>query len=52
MGQNLEIDINLIEHNLELSPEERLKQHQIALNILFEIDEAREQLREKSKQSS
>ena len=52
MVQNTEIDISLLEINLEMTPEERLIQHQNALEILLEIERARDQLNEKSEQSS
>ncbi len=48
MDQNSDIDIGLLDSNLELSPEERLLQHQHALEILLEIEKAKEQLHEKS----
>ena len=34
-------DLNLIEINLSLSPEERWRQHDMALNVIFELEEAR-----------
>ena len=52
MVQNTEIDISILEGNLELSFEERLIQHQNALEILLEIEKARDQLHEKSQQST
>jgi hypothetical protein len=36
-----EFDLNLIEMNLSLSPEERWRQHDIALEIILELEEAR-----------
>ena len=34
-------DLNLIETNLSLSPEERWRQHDMALNVILELEEAR-----------
>lgn len=49
MNEFVEFDISLIEYNLSLSYEERLLQHQEALNIIYEIEKAREALDEKFK---
>lgn len=43
------IDQHLLASNINLSPEERLTQHQNALDLLVEIDKAKEQLNAKSK---
>ena len=34
-------DINLIEINLSLPPEERWRQHDMALDVILELEEAR-----------
>ena len=34
-------DLNLIEMNLSLSPEERWRQHDMALDVILELEEAR-----------
>jgi hypothetical protein len=52
MNHPSDIDISLLESNLDLTFEERLIQHQRALDIFFEIERAREQLNERSQQSS
>ena len=44
-----DIDIALLNSNLELSIEDRLIQHQSALDLVWELDRAREELNEKSK---
>lgn len=46
------IDLHLLESNINLSPEERLIQHQNALDLLLEIDKAKETLNAKPQQSS
>lgn len=40
-----EIDTALLEYNLSLSYEERLEQHQSALNLFIELQNAGERLR-------
>ncbi len=52
MNQHSDIDISLLESNLDLTLEQRLIQHQRALDIFFEIEKAREQLNEGSQQPS
>lgn len=47
-----DIDIELINSNLELTPDQRLFQHQAALDLLWELDRAREKLNAKSQQSA
>ena len=47
-----DIDLELLSLNLSLSPTKRLEAHQMALDILLEIDEARTRLDAKSQQSS
>ena len=42
------IDLGLIEDNLRLSYEERVLQHQDALNLALAIEQAGKQLRERS----
>ena len=44
-----DLDISLLNSNLELSIEERLIQHQNALDLVWELDKARVELNEKSK---
>ncbi len=44
-----DVDLALLNSNLELSIEERLIQHQNALDLVWELDKAREELSEKSK---
>lgn len=44
-----DFDLALLNSNLELSIEERLIQHQNALDLVWELDKAREELNEKSK---
>jgi hypothetical protein len=44
-----DIDLALLNSNLELSIEERLFQHQNALDLVLELDRARVELNEKSK---
>ena len=34
-------DLNLIEINLSLTPEERWRQHDMALDVILELEEAR-----------
>lgn len=46
------IDLNLIEHNLNLSYEERLEEHQSALNLTEALQAAGEKLNEKPKSTS
>ena len=36
------IDVHLIDENLSLSVEERIQQHQSALDLVFELDRVRE----------
>lgn len=43
------IDQSLLASNLELSPTERLEQHQHALDLLLEIDKAKDILNEQPK---
>ena len=45
---NSNFDIHLLQANLDLTPEERLIQHQYALDLLWEIDKAKLLLDEKS----
>jgi hypothetical protein len=45
-------DINALEQNLMLSPEDRAIQHQRALDILAEIERARKQIYDRPKQPS
>jgi hypothetical protein len=52
MESHEEIDLDLLRKNLELSPTERLTAHQRALELLLEIDRARDEMNEKSKQSA
>ena len=48
-----ELDVELIKSNLELSPTERLKRHQMALDLIWEIDKNKvTELNEKSQQSA
>jgi len=44
-----EIDMSQLLRNLSLSPEQRLKEHQIALNLVIELETAGKKLREQSK---
>jgi hypothetical protein len=44
-----EIDISQLLRNLSLSPEQRLKEHQIAQNLVIELETAGKKLREQSK---
>lgn len=44
-----EIDISQLLRNLSLTPEQRLKEHQIALNLVIELGRAGKKLREQSK---
>lgn len=44
-----DLDVALLNSNLELSIEERLIQHQNALDLVWELDKARVELNEKSK---
>ena len=46
------VDISLIEYNLSLSPEERLLNHQRALDTVNELLKAREQVYGELKSSS
>jgi hypothetical protein len=36
------LDMSLVEHALQLTPEQRLEEHQHALDLLLEIEAARE----------
>ncbi len=47
--QDSEIDISLVEYNLSLSYEERLQQHQEALNLFLLIQEQGKKLNEQFK---
>ena len=48
-----ELDIELIKSNLELSPTERLERHQMALDLIWEIDKNKvADLDEESQQSA
>lgn len=40
-AQKAGFDINLIELNLSLSPEQRIEQHQSALNLVLELEKIR-----------
>lgn len=44
MEQDSDIDISMIEKNLTLTPEERVLDHQRALEILLEIERARKKM--------
>lgn len=44
-----DFDLALLNSNLELSIEERLIQHQNALDLVWELDKARAELNEKPK---
>ncbi|NCN26283.1 hypothetical protein GW915_01805 [bacterium] len=41
-------DLNLIERNLQLTPEQRIEEHQSALDLVWQLEEARLTLNEKS----
>ena len=42
MSRTSEVDLSLIRRNLDLTPEQRLIEHQRALTILFEIQKAKD----------
>jgi hypothetical protein len=42
----LEIDFSQLEHNLSLTPEERLVEHQCALELVLELEAAGKKLRD------
>lgn len=46
------IDVSLIDDNLRLSPEDRLRQHQDALNLAMALERAGQELRERSAASA
>ena len=43
-----EVDISQLMRNLMLSPEQRLMEHQTALNLVLELEKAGKKLREQS----
>ena len=48
-GMPEEIDISQLLRNLSLTPDQRLKEHQSALNLVIELEKAGNKLREQSK---
>jgi len=45
LADDSEIDLSLLEHNLSLSYEQRLEEHQSALDLVLELQKAGEVLR-------
>jgi hypothetical protein len=45
------LDESLLESNLQLTPQERIEQHQAALDLAFSLEEAGKVYREKSQSS-
>jgi hypothetical protein len=44
------IDLSLVEESLRLSPEQRLRQHQAALEMVLAVEQAGREMRERTQQ--